>query len=136
MKDDRSPRRITVGHAISVGLLWVNGPVFALLFGVPALTWYVVLGGARTLGTASHAIAFLVSILVGFVFAWTWWSITVPKWRLWAYERVEDIAALKEKAVEAGLTWPDGSVFEKTESKSAEHAELERKLEQEKSKRP
>lgn len=69
-----------------------------------------------------------VVFLSGFVFAWSWWSLTVPRWRVWAYENVEDTAALKRKAVEVGLTWPDGHFFSKTEIKSRKLRDRERKL--------
>ena len=65
----------------------------------------------------------------GWLLAWVWWSLAVPKWRLWAYERVADIAELKARAVTAGLTWPDGNIFTRTEIKSRAHAQRERELE-------
>jgi hypothetical protein len=68
--------------------------------------------------------------LGGFVSAWLWWSVSIPKWRLWAYEHVVDLGKLKQSAVEVGLTWPDGNFFERTEIKSTKHAAREKKLEQ------
>lgn len=65
----------------------------------------------------------------GFVIAWLWWSVMVPRWRLWAYERVDDIAELKRAAVAVGLIWPDGWILERTEIKSKAHAARERELE-------
>jgi hypothetical protein len=56
--------------------------------------------------------------LAGFVLAWSWWSLTIARWRVWAYERVDDIHALKKSAVNVGLTWPDGHVFSRTEMKT------------------
>lgn len=56
--------------------------------------------------------------LFGIVLAWIWWSIMVPRWRLWAWERVEDLDDLKQKAVRAGIIWPEGWIFEKTEFQS------------------
>jgi hypothetical protein len=64
-----------------------------------------------------------------FMGAWLWWSVAVPRWRLWAYERVSDIPELKRRAVAEKLIWPDSSFFAKTESKSAAHAARERELE-------
>jgi hypothetical protein len=48
---------------------------------------------------------------------------------LWAYERVIDIVELKRSAVQAGLTWPDGSIFARTEIKSRAHRQREREFE-------
>lgn len=61
---------------------------------------------------------FSIILIGGFVSAWVWWSTAIPKWRLWAYRRVDDIPLLKQKAVAAMLTWPDGHFFERTEIKS------------------
>lgn len=68
----------------------------------------------------------LLSCTLGIVCAWTWWSFNVPRWRVWAYRRVDDITALKRTAISVGLIWPAGSWFEKTEIRSrALQAELD-----------
>jgi len=69
-----------------------------------------------------------VIAVFGFILAWLWLSISVPRWRLWAYANVQDIGSLKQRAVEVGLTWPDGHFFEKTEIKSREIRDREREL--------
>ena len=74
------------------------------------------------------AVFMIFSVVSGFILAWTWWSVMVPKWRLWAYRRVDDIFQLKAKAVEVGLTWPDGHFFEQTEIKSKAHERAEQEL--------
>ena len=60
----------------------------------------------------------VVGLAAGFVLAWLWWTLAVPRWRVWAYERVGDIGELKQQAVMGGLLWPDGSFFERTEIRS------------------
>ncbi len=47
--------------------------------------------------------------------SWLIWSIQVPRWRLWSYQRVNDIAHLKEEAEYSQIIWPEGSFFQKTE---------------------
>ena len=117
------PQNMSPGRAITVGLLWVNGPVL-LCFAVPLLVlelWF----------PESNSLLLVVFLIVpAFLAGWLWWSFSVARWRLWAYKRVDDIPELKRKAVQAGLTWPDGHFFERTEVKSAEHAALERSLEE------
>lgn len=117
---------ISVGKVIWIGLLVVNGPVFLLMFGPPATFVYLQDHGFIT---KSHDWIGMVLFLCGVAVAWLWWSLSIPKWRLWAYERVVDIAQLKRSAVNAGLTWPDGSIFSKTEIKSSAHALREQELE-------
>lgn len=120
---------VSIDAAIRRGNLLVTLPV-RLLFVVPAVAAFL---GRRlvhdSLRNYRFAIAIFALFCICFVAAWLWWSVAVPKWRLWAYDRVDDIAELKRRAVKAGLIWPDGSRFSRTEIKSAEHAERERELE-------
>jgi hypothetical protein len=122
-------RSMSVGKAINVGLVAVNGPVVPLLL----LPMLVVLPHMsqieRSQGLGFAILVFFGSVIGGLPVAWAWWSFTVPRWRLWAYERVEDIALLKKRAVQVGLVWPDGHFFARTEFKSAAHAAKEQALE-------
>lgn len=109
-----------MGRAVLVGRIVVNGPVFLFLFGPGMLIF---------LWKPTAGLWMLAAFIFGFILAWLWWSLSVPRWRVWAYERVGDIAELKDAAVSAGLTWPDGHPFERTEIKSAEILEKEKYLE-------
>ncbi len=122
MTTTRIPR-LTVGSAILWGLLWVNGPIFPLLFGVPILAGFIVASWQLS------SVFIWISIPVGFLTAWFWWSWTLPKWRLWAITHVNDISHLYRRAVEVGLMWPRGHFFEKTEIKSTSHSIQEREIE-------
>ncbi len=84
-----SAERVSIKAAIWRGQLTVNLPVILIIF------------------------AGLV--IVGLPLGWLYWSYAVPKWKLWAYARVDDVPALKRAAVRAGLIWPDNHLFEKTE---------------------
>jgi hypothetical protein len=117
---------MTVSRAINLGLLWVNGPVALLLFG-PLFVFAGMIGNG-VVAREQNWVGLPV-FLGGFVLAWLWWSFTIPRWRLWAYERVDDISRLRAEAVKVGLTWPDDSVFTGTEIKSPSHARRERDFE-------
>jgi hypothetical protein len=117
--------RISVPLAIAIGTIVVNVPVFSLLMGPFFLVFYLV--NNHYLPESQVWIA-LPSFLVGLSLAWLWWSLLVPKWRLWAYERVSDIPLLKDLAVTFGITWPDDHFFGRTEIKSREHAARESEL--------
>jgi hypothetical protein len=122
--------KVTIDQAISRGTRVVNGPVW-LILAVPAVV-LVVCRYYLHVDTNSRrfGIPFLILFTACFTAAWLWWSFAVPKWRLWAYERVDNIPELKRRAVAAMLIWPDGSIFSRTEIKSAEHAQRERRLEE------
>ena len=123
-------KKISVDTAILQGLLYVNGPVLLLMF-VPLLVVLVFFRQiALLLGSEGDAFAFFCGAFgLGVALAWTWWSYAVPRWRIWAYARVADIATLKARAVQVGLTWPDGHVFERTEFRSPAIARRQRALE-------
>jgi hypothetical protein len=116
---------LSISKAITAGLLLVNGPVFLLLFGPLAATLYLLEIGYLP---SSQIWLAIFAFFSGFVLAWLWWSLSIPKWRLWAYERVSDITALKSAAVTVGLTWPDNHFFARTEIKSRQHAAREQEL--------
>lgn len=58
---------------------------------------------------------FLVATLV----AWLYWSITITYWRIWAYTRVDDPVELTQLAIDAQLIHRQGSIFNKTEIRTA-----------------
>jgi hypothetical protein len=116
---------ISVSRAVWTGLLTVNGPVLLLLVG-PLYSFGLLV--ERSAVSRAHNWVGVVIFALGFALAWLWWSLSVPRWRVWAYERVQDIPLVKERAVAVGLTWPSGHRFGKTEIKSRSLAQREREL--------
>jgi hypothetical protein len=110
--------------SVAIGTFVVNGPVLVLLVG-PLIAY------TRSAGDnipPSRAWVALVVFAAGFAGAWLWWALTVPVWRVWAHERTTDRNALIALSEIAGLTWPRGSAFAKTEIKSAAIRRREREL--------
>ena len=128
MRNDDS-RITSITKALIVGTIWVNLPVFPMMFLVGFLSSLVM---THILSIGTNTPASLLILPIGFAGGWLWWSVNVPKWRLWAYERVDDIPTLKRRAVAVGLIWPDGHFFERTEIKSKEHRQREIDLERRK----
>ena len=56
-----------------------------------------------------------LALIIGSLLAWVWWSYTVPRWRDWAQRRGANSDQLQKFAFRTGLTWPKGSLFERTE---------------------
>jgi hypothetical protein len=96
----QTPKK-TIWKAIGVGQLVVN---------LPAV---IVMIAAIFLGSFLWPGPF--SLLGGGLAAWVWWSFTVPRWRDWALDRGIDPERLQKFAFRTGLTWPKGSLFERTE---------------------
>lgn len=115
---NRKPRSMGAATVAFVGLVWVNGPVAACLFGVPLATWSVF---------PNHPGVMFAACAVGLGLAWLAWSYNVPRWRLWAYARADDLGRLKTLAQQLGIVWPDGHFFERTELRSPTYDEELRK---------
>ena len=102
-----STNDLSVKKAIVIGLIVVNGPVFALLAAGAILG---VTAGGGVVTTASIA-----AFVAGLGLAWLWWSLAVPRWRAWAQRRGADPAGLQKWGEIVGLVWPKGWIFERTE---------------------
>ena len=94
-------RQITILKAILVGQLVVNLPAVAIMIAALFLGSLVAL--------------WPLSLIVGSLLAWIWWSYTVPRWREWALDRGIDPDRLQKFAFHTGLTWSKGSLLERTE---------------------
>lgn len=135
--------KISPHAAVARGLLSVYGVVVPIL----VLSVIAPVGVLAFFSGAGSSPAALGAALIAFValwcLAWLAWSLRVPYWRLWAYRRVDDLAALKRQAAAAGPIWPDNhrfwpmarlfKLFEKTEivppALRAELGRLEREFE-------
>ena len=97
------PPPISTSKAIWIGLLVVNGPVLVLLCGP-----LFVLDYCLDHRLVSRDLSWLGFILfpAGFALAWTWWSFTVERWRMWALRRGADPEQLEQAAIDVGLLWP------------------------------
>ncbi len=115
--------QLTVDKAITRGHLMINAPVFILMLGIPFLSFYLM--GVNMIPKW----AMYVGFVLGFCLAWLAWSMMVTKWRIWAFENVQNVHELKKRAVEEKLIWPDGSFFVKTEIRTSADKERLRRLE-------
>ncbi len=119
---------MTPAKAVSRGVIVVNGSVMLVMFGIPTLAY----GTALLFGVDSSA-AVAVAVLAFaacWPLAWLTWSLLVPRWRLWAYSRVEELDELKAHGVAAGLIWREGHLFERTEIRTPDQQRRLRELEQ------
>jgi hypothetical protein len=106
-----SLEEITIEQAIARGELTVNYPVLVIM-----LVFAVIYNETSS---CFHSSIYSIGMLIlSFVLPWLYWSWAITKWRIWAYERIEDIEELKLNAVKAKLIWPDGHILERTEIRS------------------
>jgi hypothetical protein len=122
-------KKLSASAAIWAGQAWINLPVFLIIFsplallGLLALPWL-----NRQPGTIAGPLL-TFAFLVGVGSAWLWWSLMVPRWRIWAWSRVADTGDLRRRAVRHGLIWPEGHALERTEFRTAATRETFRELE-------
>jgi len=108
-------RRISVAYAICVGYAWIVLPIFLIGLGsLAGLVACLAITDGRPFSLA-HVALIAAAGMIALVAPWLWWSFTVPRWRLWAYQRVDDIGDLNRWAVRLSLIWPEGHPFERTE---------------------
>jgi hypothetical protein len=93
--------KIPIWKAIVVGQLVVNLPAAVIMIAAPSL--------------GSLVAPWPFTLLAAALAAWVWWSFTVSRWRDWALNRGIDPDRLQKFAFRTGLTWPKGSLFERTE---------------------
>jgi hypothetical protein len=123
---------VTTRDALRRAFWMVKLPSMVLLIG-PLLGMYLAMKWGWLPSRGISGLKWFGPIfLFAFVGGWLVWSLQVSKWRLWAYERVDDIQELKAAAVATQVVWPDHSIFTRTEI--ARHATWVRirKLEAEK----
>ncbi len=111
---------MTTKQYVQLGLLGSNIPPIAAMIAV-----YVY---AKLTDNWDYVVpVFLLAMVLG----WLWWSFFVPRWRLYVYKRIttDQIPELKELAIKSFLTWPDDSIFAKTEIKSSAHKRMEEDFE-------
>ena len=99
-------RPLPVWRALIVGWLPVNIPVLIIILGI------------LLVGVTIEPRIWWLFFAIGFFLGWTWWSLSIARWRKWALNRGAPADRLQKWAVAVGLTWPKGWVFEKTEIRS------------------
>ena len=99
-----SENSLSPERAVRVGQLVVNLPVLLLIgLGCACPFWF------------PGPIWGIAGVFGGPLVGWIWWSFSVPRWREWAKEKGADEERTQALAVRAGLVWPKGHSFEKTE---------------------
>ena len=107
------PPRLSPQAAVDAAAWQVGGPVLVLMLGPAVAVLFVgVASGAPAVGLLLTAAMVLIP---SWLVAWLAWSILTPRWRLWAYERVDDLVELKRIALADRVLWPDGHIIHRSE---------------------
>lgn len=108
---------VTVEQAIKRGKRTITTPAILILVSFPLIS-YVLL----EMGIISSLIAFL-SFIFSAILSIIYWSLTISKWRIWAFENVRNVHLLKKRAIQENLIHEDDSIFTKLEIRSKSQAE-------------
>jgi len=102
---------IAFNKVLNKGQVFINFPAMLLMFGLMWLSYH--LYKIQFISTPIHIIGCVISFFIG----WGFWSLCIAKWRIWAFEEIDETFhhQLKKEAIKAKLIWPDGHFFEKTE---------------------
>ena len=113
---------ISLNKAIEKGLMHITIPqtIFFLIVHFAGLYLMII--------KAPDRIVIIVTIL-GFVFAWMYWSYMITKWRLWAFEVVRNVHTLQHEGERHKLIWPRHHFFEKTEFRNSRQRKKWKSLE-------
>jgi uncharacterized membrane protein len=115
-----------VDKAIAKGQLTVNLPVAVIFISTMAGFLYF----QRKLEYPEYFS--LIGLFAGIILSSIFWSLSLTRWKVWAYANVNDIALLKKEAIKAKLTWPDSSIFNRTVIQSKRQMSLLIELENKK----
>jgi len=101
---------------IIIGHLLISPLSILLCFGLPALIAYFIQN------TWLKIISAFLLFFIGLAASWLLWSVVITKWRIWAFNQIEedDWVKLEDIAIEYKLIWEPESEFEKTEIRSLE----------------
>jgi hypothetical protein len=96
------------------GLITVYGPLisFVVISGFIA-NWYA----TNILKSEKVDFIIMITVFIAVVIGWFWWSFKIVKWKCFAFSKltINESHQLYSKAIAAGLIWPAGSMFNKTE---------------------
>ena len=98
---------VSVDEALTNGRRRVYYPAFAI-----GIVTHIVCG-CLVATKVLLAWTLAVGLFAGFVGAMFYWSFTVTKWRLWAFDSVRNVHQLKRQAIQERLMWPDGHFLSK-----------------------
>ena len=101
---------------------------------ITILIWFLSLFLAFQILPEEYSIpTILIGLILGFLAGWLYWSIAIPKWRIWAFQNVDkrNWRELKNKAIREKLIWPDNSIFNKTELRTEKQKDKLNRIEEE-----
>ena len=114
---------ITVEQAISRGKWLIKYPIFFIFI------FLIFIESVYFKDTINKAVETIITVLLGILISWLYWSFAITKWRIWAFTNVRNVHELKIKALKNGLIFKEEGLLEKTEIRNFEEKEKLKQLE-------
>ncbi len=105
-------KEVSVEEAIDKGIRIVRYPMMLVVFVSIGFSFFL------SIQKIFSVLVIPIGFVVAFGLAWLYWSISITRWRLWAFENVRNVNELKMRAIQEKLIWPEGGILEKTEIRS------------------
>ncbi len=112
-------KKLSASDAVWAGQAFVNLPVLVFIFAPVSLLHLLGRPWLARQSVSEADVGWGCCFLLGVALGWLWWSLLVPRWRIWAWSRVADKSELRRLALQHGLIWPQGHAFERTEVRTA-----------------
>ncbi|MDB9911319.1 hypothetical protein OAD14_00550 [Flavobacteriaceae bacterium] len=105
---------MNLGKLINKGLITVYGPLMTFVISSTLITYWIT---KDILKLQTADIITTVFLFVFIFIGWIWWSYKIVKWKYFAFSKltIDESYELYSKAIDVGLIWPTGSIFNKTE---------------------
>jgi len=106
---------VTVNEALQKGRV-------TLTYGSGAVFFVFLVGGFVLSNFYPNfpALFILGGLVLGLLFSLLYWCLQVNKWKIWAYENVDNIHELKQRAIDSKLMYADDSAWNKITITSAD----------------
>jgi hypothetical protein len=105
---------MNLGKLINKGLITVYGPLMTFVISSTLIAYWIT---KDILKLETADIITTVFLFVFIFIGWIWWSYKIVKWKYFAFSKltIDESYELYSKAIDVGLIWPTGSIFNKTE---------------------
>ena len=99
---------VTVNEALKKGNAMLN-------YGSGAIFFVFLAAGFVLSNLYPHLSGWMIvgGIVLGLLFCLLYWCLQANKWKIWAYENVDNIHELKQRAIDSKLMYADDSMWNK-----------------------
>jgi len=120
----------TIGYVLRKGQIYVNVSVTLIMIVIWLLTVYL---SYRVVPERYSTETMFIGLVSGFISGWLFWSLSIPKWRIWAFQNTKktDWPELQIRAINEKLILKKDSIFNKTEIRTKIQNKKIQKIEEE-----